>query len=105
MELSKEVAFLAELLISLDGGEEVRMLVFEGAPTAIEKGSGEAQIVGKTEGGRDLEGVEIVRMHPIDMYDIAVALKLNNFIIIGCMGCHATHAQRQQQDATFQEIS
>ena len=60
MELSKEVAFLAELLISLDGGEEVRMLVFEGAPTAIEKGSGEAQIVGKTEGGRDLEGVEIV---------------------------------------------
>ena len=46
-----------------------------------------------------------VRMHPIDMYDIAVALKLNNFIIIGCMGCHATHAQRQQQDATFQEIS
>lgn len=60
VELGKDITLPAQLLVGLDGGEEVSMLVVHRATAAVKKRRRQAEPVGKIQHWRQLERDEVV---------------------------------------------
>ena len=60
MEFGKDVTLLTQLLVGLDGGEEMGMLFLHRTAATVEKRRGQAEPVGKIKHRGQFEGDEVL---------------------------------------------